>query len=305
MHKGNTLSVKPHSRLMHWYRWQPYRLPFFNTTARMAMRVNFLLDQLLLHQTVAHQKVNDFFQDKQVFFGLSTIRSGSTFLADLLESEIKNGQVEHEPNVNDYWSYAKVLKSNQHAYDYINTYRKKDMVKRCRKKETAIYGELNPFLVLHAAALKKEIPEAKLFHLVRDGRDVVRSIMAREVLGNKDPMLKIITPPADDPYFEQWFSMTRFEKVCWKWQHENKILRTSISQRIHFEKMIIDYDYLKKELLDFLGIEISKEHWRAYIHQPKHASPQHSMLKWDHWSETEKKQFEKICGAEMKANGYW
>lgn len=304
MHKGTTLSVKPHSRLMHWYRWQPYRLPLFNTTARMAMSINFSLGQFLTNGKLEDQKTKDFFQNKQVFFGLSTIRSGSTFLADLLESEITNGQIEHEPNVNDYWSYAKVLKSNQHADNYINTYRKKDMVKRCTKKETAIYGELNPFLVLHAAAIKKAIPTAKLFHLVRDGRDVVRSIMAREVLGNKDPMLKVITPPVDDPYFEQWFSMSRFERVCWKWQYENKVLRTAITQRIHFEKMITNYDYFKKELLDFLRIEISKKHWNAYSKQPKHASPQHSMLKWDNWAKTQKEQFEKICGAEMKANGY-
>ena len=306
MHKGDTLQVNLHSRLMHWYRWQPYRLPLFNELARTAMQVKFTAEPLMLQWQWAKKqaKVDEFFAEKKIFFGLSTFRSGSTFLADLLANEVNNAQIEHEPNVNDYWSYAKILKGKKHAFQYVYQYRKQDIVQRSRYNDITIYGELNPFLVLHVNALKEEIPEAVLFHLVRDGRDVVRSLMAREVLGDKDPLAKIITPPADDLYYEKWHTMTRFEKVCWKWQHENKTLRATINHSIQFERLVKDYDYFKKEILNLLNIHITKEKWQYHINQPKHASPRHRIPHWSEWDKQLIHQFEEICGEEMEANGY-
>ncbi len=312
MHKGEFIEVKLHSRLMHWYRWQKFKLPLFNTVARMAMQFKFTFDPIWLKYQMNENAVdsNDverlqtLSKNKHLFFGLSTFRSGSTFLTDMLTQELKEAQIEHEPNVNDYWSYTKVLFSEQHALDYLQEYRCKDILHRFNFEHLQVYGELNPFLVLHSAALQKLLPNAIYFHLLRDGRSVVRSLMAREILGDKDPLLKVIRPPQNDPYYGQWDTMSRFEKVCWKWQYENQILRQNIDNKIHFEQLINSYDYFKNHLLDLLNIEISEERWAYHIAQPKHATPRYNIGHWKDWSNTQKKQFEKICGTEMELCGY-
>ena len=308
MHKGNTLSVRPWSQLMHWYRWQPVQIPFFNAAARLAMRLKFKVEPFLLRQELGASidSIDETLAQKQIFIGCSTIRSGSTFLADLMQNSLPNAKIEHEPNINDYWNYAAVLQQPEAAFDYIESYRKQDILWRINKANTNIYGEWNPFFIMHMKAAKALIPTAKLIHLVRDGRSVVRSIMAREVLGTKDPMTKIVRPSIDDEYHDEWDSMTRFEKVCWKWQSENKFLRETIDTApIKFELLIKSYDYFKEQLLNPLEIEISQEQWQTAINQPKHASPKHRMPKWEHWKSSEKQIFKRICGEEMRNLGYF
>jgi len=206
MHKGNALHVSHYSKLMHWYRWQEFKLPFFNELARLTLGIKNYVDQINVNKQVqiSNKKLDEFLRSQQMFFVLSTFRSGSTFLADLLSKEIHNSCIYHEPNINDYWNYPKVLSSVSHADNYVNAYRKKDIYQRIYKRDVDVYGEFNPFLVLHCQAIKESIPSALLFHLVRDGRHVVRSNYSREVLGKKDPMLKLISPPKDDLYYQQW-----------------------------------------------------------------------------------------------------
>lgn len=69
--------------------------------------------------------------------------------------------------------------------------------------------------------------------------------MSRGSLGKIDPIGHLNKPASDDPYFCQWQSMTRFEKVCWLWQADNRYLRKNIGHSLQFEKLISDYGYLK------------------------------------------------------------
>ncbi|MBK9460137.1 MAG: hypothetical protein IPN94_12070 [Sphingobacteriales bacterium] len=96
-------------------------------------------------------------------------------------------QIEHEANIVDYPAFARAIQQPQDAYCYINDFRLKDMFKRAYTKKMPIYGEINPFLALHCAAIAAALPAAKRFHLVKDGRSVVRSMFSRTKLGAKTP----------------------------------------------------------------------------------------------------------------------
>ncbi len=257
--KGKFLEVRPYTRLMNWYRWQTFRLPFFNTLARFAMLTKFQLDKYRINSKnnidVSSAKLNP----EQLIFVLSTFRSGSTFLADFLSEELAFAQVAHESNVNDYWSYPKILRDEKFAEKYYREYRKSDLYQRLLP-EKKMYIEFSPFMVLHGKALRIVLPGIKILHLVRNGRDVVRSLMAREVLGPKDPMLRIIQPPEDDPYFSVWRAMSRFEKICWKWQYENKLLREHADHIVQFEGLITDYAYFKEKLLTSIEFRAEQTH---------------------------------------------
>ena len=50
MHKGNILPVQAHSRLMHWYRWQPFGIPLFNRVGRTALNLKYWLEPWMIDQ---------------------------------------------------------------------------------------------------------------------------------------------------------------------------------------------------------------------------------------------------------------
>lgn len=306
MHKGDVIDVKYYSRLMHWYRWQEFSLPFFNGVARTAMGIKNSLDQWNTRKKIriSEKNLDRFLGAQKIFFGFSTARSGSTFLTDLLAGELEDGLIVHEPNINDYWSYPQVLRAEKNAETYVRNYRKKEIFERIAPREYSIYGEFNPFFVLHCRAVSAMIPGAIIFHLVRDGRDVVRSIYSREILGHKDPMSKLIKPPEDDPYYEEWSSFNRFEKICWKWQYENTLLRDTIEHKVHFEQLIKNYDYFNTHINKRLGVNIPEQGWALRTTSPKHASPVYKLEHWTKWPAKYQKSFERICGAEMDKCGY-
>lgn len=250
------------------------------------------------------KEIEAWYKEKNIFFGFGVIRSGTTFLANFLNEEVSSALIAHEAIVDDYWAYPKALQFEKYAESYINNFRWQEIYWRTKKYSFSAYGEINPFLRRHCAALQKTFPEAKFFHLVRDGREVVRSIMTRSNFSSKDPLLGFIKPPLGSPYRRQWEKMDRFEKVCWWWQADNRYLREQIGHTLQFEKLISDYDYFKKQLLDYLNIEVSGDIWKKYAKEPKNISPDYKFPHWSKWNKKEMDAFKEICGSEMEANGY-
>lgn len=301
----HNLKIPYYTRIMNWYRNSKIYLPLFNHLIRLILKIKWIKDKYIVDQqwTGKEHEVTEWYKNKNIFFGFSSIRSGTVFLANILTSETKNSHIEHEANIIDYWHYPKAIGNEKEAEKYFRNYRFKEIPTRVSAK-CNIYGEVNPFLRLHCKAIKSILPDAKLFHIIRDGREVVRSVMSREILGNKDPFTKLISPPINDPYKNNWVQMTRFEKVCWQWQFENHYIRQHVSHFIMFEELISNYTYFKNQLLDYLGIDISIETWQQYVERPKNITPNYQIGHWENWSDTERDIFKKICGNEMEQYGY-
>lgn len=306
------VKLRPYSRLMHWYRWSEVYIPLFNPAARLALKIKQLKDQYTAqnHYQNTSEQAEKWFQEAQLFFIFSSPRSGTVFLTDLFSQEIK-GIIEHEANIVDYLAYTKAIQSKENALSYIVNFRKKDIWQRVNQlkedqKETNIdlYGEVNPFLRLHCAAIRETLPNARLIHLIRDGRQVVRSVMSRSKLGKKDPMGVLIHPPLNDPYFQAWHKMSRLEKVCWQWQYTNRYMRQNLDKIVYFEKVRSDYDYFKTEVLDYLSLEIPQEAWHNYVNTPKNSSPIYKMPPFEDWTNHQKDTFRRICGEEMSHYDY-
>ena len=248
---------------------------------------------------------NEWLKKTRFFFGVSSIRSGTVFLTNMFNLELKNAYIGHEANVDDYWTYHKVVQDSYEALKYFQDFRLKDMFFRTRHHRTIkLYGEFNPMLRIHCRAIQKVLPQAKVFHIVRDARDAIRSVMSKEILGPKDPLGVLIRPPSGDPYQDEWSEMSRFEKLCWQWQHDNRIMGNAITHRIHFEQMLSDYDYFKEKLLDFLDVSISQESWQRYVSKPRNATHHHRLDTWEHWPKDQCAALERICGDEMAKYGY-
>lgn len=239
-----------------------------------------------------------------LFFGFAVIRSGTHFLANFLNSQLDDTIVTHEATVTDYLSYSKTYQSKLSSINYFKDFRKKDIFYRLINQEINDYGEINPFLRRHVDAIKQEFPKCKIFHLIRDGKKVVRSIMCRGTFTNKDPLKDIVKPDSKSFYYEKWNKMSRFEKVCWLWLEDNKYLRDRVGYTLKFEKLITDYDYFRDKLLDYLNIYISQNKWEEYVNRPKNKSQIYTFPEWEQWTKEQKNQFINICGKEMSINGY-
>ena len=175
---------------------------------------------------------------------------------------------------------------------------------RVRDKQIVTYGEVNSVLRRHVAALREAFPNAKFMHLIRDGRDVVRSAAARKTMTVEDSNTKGLYPREGDPWKVKWSAMSRFERLCWYWQTENCYPRTSIGKAVKFEEIISSYDYFQTRLLDPLGLDISEEIWRNAVISPVNKTQSHKIPYWSEWDDETISIFEKICGKEMEANGY-
>ena len=243
-------------------------------------------------------------KNRKIFFILSLGRSGSLFLSDLLHQAEKIS-VFHEPNRLDFLAYLQAHDSSDRAKEYIINFRKKFIYNLARKMQVSNYGEVNSILRRHAAILQQEIPNATFIHLVRDGRDVVRSMMARRTFTYKDPITQFIAPKPGEAYFQEWPKMSRFEKLCWYWLYENKILTNHLETFIRFEDLISDYAYFSKNVLDACQIHLPFEIWESEVGRPKNVTEKHTIPHWTEWRNDQMEIFTNICGSLMNTFGYY
>ena len=273
---------------------------------RYRIYLNLLRHKLSINTKfwISDRSINDYFQSHNLFFILAMGRSGTMFLSRLLNKE-KSAAVDHEPVPGDRVAYIKAFYSEKAALKYIHNFRRKEIYLRVKDSPIQCYGEVNSTLRRHCLALKKYFDKAVLLHLVRNGKDVVRSIMNRWAFTPTDSQTyKAIAPPTNDPFREKWSSMSRFERVCWYWQVDNAYLRKHISNHIKFELLLSDYEYFVEYILEPLDLRITSAVWKKAVEKPVNVSFKTTFPQWSEWDRSLKDKFMKICGEEMIANGY-
>jgi len=256
------------------------------------------------------------------FFILSLGRSGTTFLAELLNKD-PNAFVLHEPYELDkqiiFYRYAGVFST------ILDKFLQERFSKLFSQVEGhKIYGECNSYLRYEVDWLKTQL-NANLIFLTRDGRDFVRSAYTRKVLTALDHQQSIV-PRDNDPYAEKWHQLDRFEKLCWYWRHTNEFLFSKLMYPVHFEKLINNYDYFKEKILKPTGGDISYDVWEREVKKPKNTSKKESMIKTtikqillyrkdtqeihkpippcQMWDKNKTNKFWEICGETMTKLGY-
>ena len=152
--------------------------------------------------------------------------------------------------------------------------------------------------------MKEVFPIAKQFHIVRDPKKVLRSLMSRELFDRKDPMAQIIYPPKEEAHSEEWSRMNRFEKLCWLWAADNKFIRENTHHTIRFEDLRKDFDQFDQDVLQYLGLEMSADSWQSDIDQVYNFTPHYTFPEYPDWTAEDKRSFERICGEEMTVYGY-
>lgn len=243
------------------------------------------------------------FDDKSVFFLLGMGRSGTNFLADML-SHCPVTLVHHEPVTEDFDAFVEAHSSEARALSYIENFRVAQMYHLAKAHDIRCYGEVNSALRFHGKALKAVLPKAKLLHLVRDGRDVVRSIMERKHYMPEATSHHNLAPLPTDPLYAKWNSLSRFEKVCWLWADANRRVAQDVPDWIAFEPLVSDYRYFRGRLLEPVGLEMDEATWNKLVSSPTNVTKKFSFPKWQDWGASQRAMFDAICGEQMARFGY-
>ena len=256
----------------------------------------------------------------KIFFVIGHGRSGTKFLSELLNSA-ENALVQHENDIEDikYFHLGMVKQYNNVVSN--NLAKRFSKVFESLPENIKTYGEVNSLLRYNIDWLKENLNPLML-HLVRDGRDVVRSMYSRKVYLEQYRYIPAY-PQDDDPFSLVWHKISRFEKLCWYWNHTNLYIKDKIHNYIRFEDILLDYDLLSKKILMPMEIRLTKEKWQKFINQPINATsklpvkyflkrmlPHYKQRKienishWKEWDRELTERFWEICGDTMREFGY-
>lgn len=123
--------------------------------------------------------------------------------------------------------------------------------------------DVNGFLQNSIMGLREVFQPECIFHLIRDGRKVVRSIYTRR----SDKNIHLI--PKNREEVEMWLAADKFKQVCWNWTTTTLNLYTQGTKLIKFEEITKDYEYLKVKFLDPFGFELPCLKWQNFISKKK------------------------------------
>jgi hypothetical protein len=275
----------------------------------------------------------------RIYFVTSCARSGSTSLARILDTAT-NGRclVEPMPNLN---AESRDMMEGRIAEPHRIV--AEQIVPRVAGALDAgmVYGEKNvtlgPFIPhLH------HLLRCRFVWIVRDGRDVVRSLMNwhMEAFGNiyrectADDALSAQArasveqvpaaldtadyarprPQPGDPWHDRWLSLSRFQMTAWYWSYINRFFSSELCRLPSDTWMRIDYTRITvdrvAELFAFLGLEgfdarrVEEMLARRINSLEDRFQTEGRFPRWSQWTPEQRRQFEEIAGATMRDLGY-
>ena len=283
---------------------------------RREQRINYLKTKLRFFRKANWDGV-------KVIFIVSTGRTGTHFLARFFRSLSPAIDSRHEPDP-DFLKlgvkYARGKVSLEDAAGVIRA-RRLWIADSIRKNNKNIYIESNNRYFSLIPILWGNFPQAKIIHIVRDGRDVVRSTMNRDFYTPGDgiyfrkKMRLQATDFSDDPYCNKWGSMTQFQKCCWHWVKKDGFIYQAIkgdsrAVTVKFRDIFnkeSNYQGLW-EIVNFMDIGINREDFRKQcslaMDKKINVSKREDFPHWRQWSGEQREQFMSIAGEYMELYGY-
>jgi len=241
--------------------------------------------------------------DKKFFLITSTGRTGTTLFSQML-NDINGAYVVHEPLFQETKYHRMAMEDPKFSRSFLEDFRLKEMLYRIEKQDCKRYGEINGGLRRNIKELKELLPNMKIIHIVRNGKDIISSVLNRNTLLKGDAYYNL-KPSACIVDEKKWLNFTRFEKLTFLWSAENKYMRENSDITVRFEDLISDYNYFKKNILDILDLEIDYETWLKYVSIKVNTNKNiKSSTASNEWSSGQKEVFNLFCSDEMKLYGY-
>ncbi len=267
--------------------------------------------------------------DIQTTFIISTGRTGTAFLAQLFSHAFSGVDARHEPPPDLYdlnmLAGRRQISDAQAARQLEQS--RLDVCAEVHRAGQAVYVESNNNLSCLVPALRAVFDDYRIVHVVRDGRDVVRSWWGKRVAARNGMRDALVLSDQDkrtrlracdvpgDPYADQWERMSRFERLCWLWSTKDRIIRDAISSderamTVKFESIFSEdggYGGLWR-IVDFLGLRarmrLTPEALHGRMQVKVNSAEAYVLPKWPGWAPEMVLQFKAVAGDHLGSYGY-
>ena len=232
-------------------------------------------------------------------------RSGTTFMGGLLD-RAANVTSRHEFLTSPEFCYVSYY--NPHHLSLRRDVEQLLVEAQRLAAKSDLFVDVNNNFAFGLEALRLAKPGAKIFHLVRDGRAVIASNWVRKMYTPYAKGIELL--PNSEEELAAWPGYDRFQRLAWQWNHIVTHLRAAGLPIVKLERALADYDYLKAQLLEPAGIALSRAQWEEGRKEKANGSRfkigdllRGRPLKLE-WTAERRRQFDEICGANMRALGY-
>ncbi len=263
-------------------------------------------------------------------FLVSTGRTATKFLAKLLGSVCDDVDARHEPRPDLFHlgtAFARSEIGPEKAAKVLLGSRLW-ICNELNRNKTGMYVESNNNVSYLIPVVRNCFPNAKFVHIVRDGRDFVRSSCSKTVLsrsGKSDNALFMTRQDVrrrlqasdlpDNPYHGKWSRMSRFEKICWYWAYKDSIAYSELSEdprsvMVRFEDLFDQESGFPGlwKIIDFLdlrsGMVVSEDALAKKMKSKQNSTEKYILPKWQDWTDEQIAQFTEIAGEHMIRLGY-
>ncbi len=238
-------------------------------------------------------------------------RSGTKLFAALLAS-CSGARAEHEYiGDREFWLLSWYLPADVYAEPYLKRVRER----LDRSGDDRLFIDVNGRLQNCVGTLRSVFSPVAVFHLVRDPRDVVRSLYHRRVESN------VHLAPRDRQGMRRWLDGDKFYRICWNWAQATQSLLDSDTRLIRFEDMVSDYAAFRRSVLEPLGLDLPESGWRRIagtrVNETRSAAWRRLYARvkgksfvaerlppYAGWNEEQKRMFADVCGPVMERAGY-
>ncbi len=236
-------------------------------------------------------------------FLLSTGRSGTTFLADFFGSF---GQVVSRNEQSPAFKRRGIELVSRPTNFY-----EKQYFKWSRRLDTVLSGsdwfvETNCRLFGASHLIESVFPEALRFHLIRDGRDVVRSWVNKGRYTRADTATRFT--PHDvpgDPYRNRWKQLNSIQRNAWSWSMRNRIIADSNPDDLYYFEGIFKKPHEEIfRMLETLGLDYKEEDIQEKLQKKIFPTRNDFLPPFPDWRDDWKQQFWEIAGEVMEEFGY-
>jgi len=266
----------------------------------------------------------------QIGLVISTGRTGTNFVQSLFSQILTGVDARHEPRPDLFDIGTRRMRGELTDDDATRELRLLRLAIRKELVQSSVerYVESNNNMAYLLPQIFEVWPQARIVHIVRDGRDFVRSSYSKKVVSRSANELDALFMTDDDKrrrlqacdlsadaYRERWAVMSRFERLAWYWMTKDRLICDGLkdhqaSLRVRFEDLFsaeLGVDcvlcILKHlQLTDVLHAnpdEIAK-----LMVQRVNESSEYLLPRPSEWTDEKQRQFNEIAGVHMRHLGY-
>lgn len=232
--------------------------------------------------------------EKKVFFFLSTARSGSKWLSEVLENGTSCAGA-HEFTLNYEGPDSKNIKNTRTNFQEIQ--RKDDILEKLLlhsfeyiSTQPYDWAECNVYLPHLIDKLKNVFQNATIIHLKRDTEKVVNSLINRNWYDTPDDQIHPLIN------FDHYAATSQVMR-CVSYVEETKSnIEINSSKVLIQEKLVTDFEYFKTQMND-LGIAVYPRLANKYYYQKINKNKNETYILASDWTDEMKKDYAKAIQA--------